>query len=152
MRLSPSQLAAMPERVRSQIAAVIGSQMAGKPSASTKPVETFSNEAALHRAIWSALQPLLPCDAVAWHSANGERRDRATGAKLAAMGVVPGVADLILMRAGRALAVEIKSPKGKLSGEQKTWQARWVRAGGEYVVAQSVEEALASVARWLDLS
>lgn len=144
MRLTASQLSAMPERIRSQIAV----QMVPRPSAGTAPAEVYANEAQLHRAIWSALAAALPADAVAWHSANGERRDKATAAKLASMGVTAGVADLIILCRGRSLALEIKMPTGSLSGAQKLWRERWIRAGGEYAVVRSVTDALKVVSAW----
>ena len=56
---------------------------------------------------------------------NGGRRDATTAAKLKAEGVVPGVADLVLLISNRdygALLIEMKTPKGRQSDSQKKWE------------------------------
>jgi len=54
-----------------------------------------------------------------------------------------GSPDLIgVLRGGRVFAVEVKTPIGRLSPEQKAWwqaASKWAIAGG---VARSVDEAL----------
>ncbi len=58
----------------------------------------------------------------------------------------PGGADLIGMFRGRFVAVEIKTPIGRQSKEQREFQALIERKGGIYVVLRSVEQALT----WLE--
>lgn len=75
---------------------------------------------------------------------NGGRRDETTAAKLKAEGVVTGVADLILLKSNRdygALLIEMKTPKGKQSDNQKEWQ-HIVCTEGEYkyVVCRSIDD------------
>ena len=41
---------------------------------------------------------------------------------------------------GKALAVECKSDKGKLSEAQKTFRDEWVSRGGIHVVARKIED------------
>ena len=56
---------------------------------------------------------------------NGERRDGVTGAKLKAEGVLPGVADLILLKRNRhycGLLIEMKTANGRQSDTQKWWE------------------------------
>lgn len=62
-------------------------------------------------------------------------------------GLGVGAADLIglLVPSGRFIGVEIKSPTGRLSREQQLWGAAVQRAGGVYIVARSVEDALAGL-------
>jgi hypothetical protein len=55
----------------------------------------------------------------------------------------PGGADLIGCYRGRFVAVEIKTPTGRQSPEQRTFQALVERKGGVYVVLRSVEDARA---------
>lgn len=58
----------------------------------------------------------------------------------------PGGADLIGCYRGRFVAVEIKTPTGRQSPEQRTFQGCVERNGGEYVVLRSVEDARAWLA------
>lgn len=53
----------------------------------------------------------------------------------------PGGADLIGCYRGRFLAVEIKTPTGRQSPEQRTFQGCVELNGGEYVVLRSVKDA-----------
>ena len=58
----------------------------------------------------------------------------------------PGGADLIGCFRGRFVAVEIKTPTGRQSPEQRQFQALVERLGGTYVILRSVADALA----WLE--
>jgi hypothetical protein len=53
-----------------------------------------------------------------FHVPNGEYRDMATANRLKAMGVVPGIPDLIFNYRGRTYFIEMKKPGGKPSKEQ----------------------------------
>lgn len=55
-----------------------------------------------------------------------------------------GSADLVglLVPSGRGVAIEVKTPVGRLSPVQVAWRGAWERAGGLYVLAHSVEEAI----------
>lgn len=55
----------------------------------------------------------------------------------------PGGADLIGIRNGRFVAIEIKTTTGKQTAEQLIFQQLVTARGGEYVILRSVEEALA---------
>lgn len=58
----------------------------------------------------------------------------------------PGAADLVGMYAGRFIAIEIKTPVGRQSAEQRTFQQLVERKGGIYVVLRSVDDARAWLA------
>lgn len=60
-----------------------------------------------------------------------------------------GSADLVglVLTTGQFLAVEIKTPIGRLSPEQKAWLATITRLGGLALVLRSVEEAESLVTR-----
>lgn len=58
----------------------------------------------------------------------------------------PGGADLIGIYRGRAVFVEIKTPTGRQSPEQRQFQQLVERHGGIYVVLRSVEDARAWLA------
>ena len=57
----------------------------------------------------------------------------------------PGGADLIGLFNGRFIAIEIKTPIGRQSPDQKTFQRLIESKGGEYVILRSVDEAVAWV-------
>ena len=90
---------------------------------------------------------------------NGGARSKATAGKLKAEGVVPGVADLILLvpkcvkahddegwyNTIHALCIEMKTAKGRQSPEQKKWQAKVEGEGYGYAVCHSLDEFMAVV-------
>lgn len=58
-------------------------------------------------------------------------------------GLGVGSADLVgLVRPGRALAIETKSDKGKLSEDQERWARRWKALGGIFILARSVQDVI----------
>ncbi len=86
---------------------------------------------------------------------NGGRRDAVTAAKLKAEGVIPGVADLILLKSNRcygALLIEMKTLKGRQRDSQKKWQ-KIVCADNEYkyVVCRSFDDFRNIINNYLSL-
>lgn len=61
-------------------------------------------------------------------------------------GLAPGSADLIGCYHGKFLAVEIKTPDGRQTKEQRTFQRCVERNGGVYLMPRSVKHAVALVA------
>lgn len=56
---------------------------------------------------------------------------------------VPGMADLTLFsQGGKTIFVEVKTPTGKLSEQQKRFKNAVERLGFEYIVMRSKEEAV----------
>src|SRR5262245_45601602 len=87
---------------------------------------------------------------VIWfHCPNGELRDKNAAAKLRAMGVLPGVSDLMFfwrpVNSFRALFLELKAGRGKLSTEQAAFGFAVSTMGAGFEVASSVDEAIAAV-------
>ena len=83
---------------------------------------------------------------------NGGRRDRVSGAKLKAEGVLPGVSDLILLLPrGRhhGLLIEMKTERGKQSHAQRDWQRDMVHRGYKYLVIRSIDEFIDMVTDYL---
>lgn len=64
-----------------------------------------------------------------------------------AYGLGVGGADLVgvLRPSGRAFALEVKTPTGRLSPEQRAWHRAWADAGGFVACVRSVPEALAAL-------
>jgi hypothetical protein len=61
-----------------------------------------------------------------------------------AMGLRSGVSDLVVILPGRVLFLEVKTPTGRQSPAQKTFQQIVESLGHSYVLVRSVEEALFS--------
>lgn len=83
---------------------------------------------------------------------NGGRRDKVTGGKLKAEGVTAGVSDMILMipRGGfHAMCIEMKTPKGRQSQQQRQWQRLVAAQGYRYIVCRSVEEFISQINDYL---
>lgn len=84
---------------------------------------------------------------------NGGRRDAATGAKLKAEGVVPGVADLILdVARGKwhGLRIEMKTPTGRQSTEQLNYQRAVEAQGYRYEVVRTFEQFIKVIDEYLN--
>ena len=79
----------------------------------------------------------------------GELRSKATAGRLKAMGVKPGVSDLVFISPdGRFLGLELKRRGGRLSETQEAFQAWCDRHGVAYAVADSYDAAVAVLVRW----
>lgn len=88
------------------------------------------------------------------HSPNGGKRDAFTGAQMRALGVKKGFPDLILpVRSGdcAGLIIEMKSAIGRLSPEQKEWQAHFAAQGWTFAVARSAQEARTELCLYLGI-
>ena len=78
-----------------------------------------------------------------FHVPNGGKRNKITAAIFKAMGVVPGVSDLILLvsRHGYgSLCIEMKTPKGDQSPDQQEWEKDVTAAGNKYDLCRSFDE------------
>ena len=119
-----------------------------------------SKEVVLHIQLVSMLRWCIRPDVIWRHVPNGEHRDPRTAAKLKAMGVLPGSADLeffwretirpVLVPEDedgrlRALFLELKRLGGKLSEVQASFGLAMRLLGAEYMVASSIDEAIAAV-------
>lgn len=86
---------------------------------------------------------------IAFAIPNGEARSARTGAKLKAMGVLAGVADMaVIMPGGSARFLELKTPKGRLSDTQKAFRDRCAASGVAYETATTPEEVEAVLRGW----
>jgi hypothetical protein len=105
-------------------------------------------EAQLQRALVEHLRLRAKPDVLWLHPANGERRDKITGAKLKRMGVLAGAADLLLWHNGNSFALELKGASGRLSEAQLEFMARFNDAGGHTAVAEGIDRAIACLEAW----
>jgi hypothetical protein len=77
------------------------------------------------------------------HSPNEECQSARAVSKQLAMGMLPGVADLILISPkGQIFFLEFKRLDGSLSGEQEAFMHWAIRCGIPHRVCRTVEEAL----------
>lgn len=97
-------------------------------------------ELAIHFDAWKLICAYKRPDVLAWHTPNGEKRDPRTAARLQSMGVVRGVADLVLVVDGRCHFIELKTTRGHLSRDQENFRCDAERAGAAYHVARSTED------------
>lgn len=56
--------------------------------------------------------------------------------------LTPGVADIIVLKAGRMICLEAKSPTGKQSPDQIIFERNVKTSGGEYYVVRCVQDVL----------
>jgi hypothetical protein len=90
-------------------------------------------------------------DVLMWHTPNGEERDKRVAAKLKAMGVLPGIADLTFMwreefgdfqHRLRVLFLELKARGRKLNDAQLNFSMRAISCGALFQVADNIDDAM----------
>jgi len=59
---------------------------------------------------------------------------------LAGLGSYPGLSDLVAIKNGKVVHIEVKTPTGKLSEYQQKFRDDVEAHGGEYLVARKVED------------
>ncbi len=58
------------------------------------------------------------------------------------LGCTAGISDIIAVKNGKAIAIEVKTHKGKLSSFQRNFLDNFKAAGGITIVARSVEDVI----------
>jgi hypothetical protein len=58
----------------------------------------------------------------------------------AGLGAYPGAPDMIAIKAGRVVFIEVKTPTGKLSPHQQAFKENIGDRGGNYIVARGIED------------
>lgn len=103
---------------------ISGAGLATSPAVRrASPEEDLQRICVEYAEVLSHKQPLLK---YLFHPANGGKRPRGEAGKLKAMGVKTGVPDLMLPFPSpngewRGLAMELKSPNGKMTEDQERW-------------------------------
>ncbi len=59
---------------------------------------------------------------------------------LQGLGAYRGIPDLIAVKCGRVLFIELKTPRGRQSDHQKQFQYDLEVAGGEYILCRGVDD------------
>jgi hypothetical protein len=81
-----------------------------------------------------------------WHTPNGGYRSKAEAAVMTRLGLKRGLPDLFGLRAGALIAIELKSPTGRLSKHQRETIAELTAAGCLVRVIDNIDDAVA----WLE--
>ena len=106
-------------------------------------------EEEIHKAVVTQLRARSHPDAVWFHVPNGSKASPQYRRKLAALGLRPGVSDLICLHNKEAFALELKrNERGKVSENQNAFLSNWREAGGHGVVAEGLDEAIACLEAW----
>jgi hypothetical protein len=102
---------------------------------------TFNNvETRLHAAAVRYLRTVCP-DCITLHIANGGKRSKETARLMKALGVLPGVFDLLLICPdGRHMWLEAKSDAGRLSPEQQWFKDELILRGIPYAVFRNLAD------------
>lgn len=107
------------------------------------------DEDQLQKAVWAQFLWRRQKGVIGWHTPNGGKRSKASGGKLHAMGVVPGVFDLIFLLPGpRTCLLELKVSGGSVSKEQTEFARGLDELGIEWAIAWSLDQALAILEAW----
>lgn len=100
-----------------------------------KPRHFAMKESAVQRQLLDWLAVACPL-AIVFAVPNGERRDKITGAKLKAQGVLPGAPDIIIAHNGIIAFVEVKTPKGRPSPAQIAFQEKCAEQRLPYAIVR----------------
>jgi hypothetical protein len=105
-------------------------------------------EAHLQRTITAYLRMMLPTDVffTAFPAGGG---GKVRGAQLKAMGLAPGVPDLLFIYQGKTRWIELKSDTGRVSPVQHDTFCRLYDAGcGNVVVCKTLDEVISTLKTW----
>jgi hypothetical protein len=105
-------------------------------------------EQAIQRAVVEHLRTHGVPGMVWFHPPNGGWRSRIEGAILSGLGVRPCVADLILLHAGRAFALELKADSGRPTAAQMQFVSDFNGAGGTAAIITGLDQALRTLETW----
>jgi hypothetical protein len=97
-------------------------------------------EIRLHAAAVRYLRTVCP-DCITLHIANGGKRSKETARLMKALGVLPGVFDLLMICPdGRHMWLEAKSPDGRLSLKQHWFKRELILRGVPYTVFRNLHD------------
>lgn len=83
-----------------------------------------------------------------WHTPNGGKRNAREAGRLKRMGVLPGVADIVLHWGNKKAAMELKVGQRTQTANQTTFMHQWIHHGGQYAVCRSLDEVQAALKIW----
>jgi hypothetical protein len=107
------------------------------------------DEADIHRAVARHLHVRGVPGLLFWHTPNGGARRPTEAAIFKGLGVLSGVADLILLHDAKFFALEIKAhSRSRVSPAQKKFVADVRNAGGVAEIAYGLDHALRVLENW----
>ncbi len=71
-----------------------------------------------------------------------DNNGKVSGFRRLPRGCKKGIPDILIITKGRTIAMEVKTPKGKQSPEQKVVEDSFKKQGKEYHVVRSLEDAI----------
>lgn len=101
----------------------------------------------INRQFWQYLNLCCP-NVLAFHPCNEGQRTPWEAERLTEIGLVPGVADLVLVHNGKAFFVEAKAPGGKLSPAQERFAEDVRAAGAEFAVCYDLDDLKNALTAW----
>lgn len=105
-----------------------------------------ASEEAFHRAVAQTLSlVLLPGSLATTIPSGGGGRIR--GARLKAMGLLPGLPDWLIAHGGKTLWIELKTAAGRVSPEQKLCHDRLRLTGHAVEVCRSIDQVVNALDR-----
>lgn len=102
----------------------------------------------VQRLVVAHLQRRAAKGVIYWHTPNGGKRAISEAAKMKRLGVLPGVPDLLILRAGELFALELKTETGRLSDDQKHMLSELAKAGATTATAYGLDHALTLLEQW----
>jgi hypothetical protein len=102
----------------------------------------------MHQAVVAHLRARAEPRVFFFHCPNEGKRGFVNAAALKAMGMVAGVPDLIILKAGEMYALELKAPGNTLTPSQRLVMERMEDCGAQTSTAHSLDEALVTLEFW----
>ncbi len=110
-----------------------------KGKRSPKGCSRQPSEHELHLHAWQWVCEAHP-QLLIFHVPNGGSRNIAEAMKFKRMGVLPGVADFLVFKGTKKVAIELKNNDGTQSDDQKKFAHRWFIEDGQYYVCRELED------------
>jgi VRR-NUC domain-containing protein len=120
----------------------------GTSSRSETSHSRATSEQAVQRAVCLHLRQRGARGLLWFHVPNGGHRKPVEAAIFNGLGVRAGVSDLILLRDGRAFALELKTERGRPTAAQTQFISEFRAAGGEASVVNGLNQALHTLETW----
>lgn len=105
-------------------------------------------EQIIHKAVVAHLNARAEPRVFFWHTPNGGKRGIVEAKIFKALGVIAGIPDLIILKAGELYALELKASKGRPTPAQNRVMDRLTDCGASVAVAHSIDEALVTLECW----
>jgi VRR-NUC domain-containing protein len=105
-------------------------------------------EQIIHKAVVAHLNARAEPRVFFWHTPNGGKRGIVEAKIFKALGVIAGVPDLIILKAGELYALELKASKGRITPAQNRVMDRLTDCGASVAIAHSIDEALITLEVW----